>query len=85
MTHEELVERVLEKQDLLTESLWVRKAMQELLNSLLRLKDAEVSHFAAALDEELTNDDRALKKAWADARHALANPSGLVDRNSFKS
>ncbi|MEZ4605391.1 MAG: hypothetical protein R2880_10790 [Deinococcales bacterium] len=80
MDHEELVTRVLDMQDMVKESLLVRAAMQKLINRLLTLKDDEVSHYASLPSEHLSPEERMLKEVWAEARHALANPSGLVKR-----
>lgn len=82
MNQAELVERVLEMQDIMRESLRVRSAMQQLLNRLLKLKADEVGHFAA-LDissMDVTDDQKALKAAWGEARLALANPSMLMKK-----
>lgn len=82
MPPSELVDRVLEMQDIMRESLRVRAAMQQLLNRLLKLKSEEVGHFAA-LDinsTDVTDDQKALKVAWGEARLALANPSMLIKK-----
>jgi len=67
-------------QDILKESLLVREAMQTLLNRLLTVKEPEVAHYASANPAELSSDDRVIREAWAKARHAVANPAGLVER-----
>ncbi len=78
MTPEELVERVLEMQDILRESLLVRDTMQKLINELLTLKSDEVAYYASLNPE--SQEQLALKEAWAEARHAVANPSGFINR-----
>ncbi len=77
MTPEELVERVLEMQDILRESLLVRNSMQKLINELLTLKSEEVAYYASLTPED--QEQIALKEAWAEARHAVANPSGFIN------
>lgn len=77
MSHEELVERVLEAQDLLREGLDVRDSLHAVLNQLLKAKEAEVERYAALPDERLDDEERAVKRAWAAARHAVSNPGGL--------
>ena len=80
MSRDELSDRILEMQDILKESLLVREAMQTLLNRLLTVKEPEVGHYAAANPAELSQTDRDIRAAWAKARHAVANPAGLVER-----
>ncbi len=78
MTPEELIERVLEMQDILRESLLVRNTMQKLINELLTLKSDEVTYYASLTPEN--QEQVALKEVWAEARHAVANPSGFIHR-----
>ncbi len=80
MSRDELSERILEMQDILKESLLVREAMQKLLNRLLTVKEPEVGHYASANPAELSHEEREIREAWAKARHAVANPAGLVER-----
>jgi hypothetical protein len=81
MTHEELVERVLEAQDLLREGLAVRDSLHAVLNQLLKAKADEVAHYAALKEADLDEDARAVKRAYAAARHALSNPQGLTRKH----
>lgn len=78
MTHDELVSRVLEMQDMLREGLEVRSALHRVLNDLLKVKADEVSAYADTPETSLTAEEHALKTAWARARHAVANPSGAA-------
>ena len=78
MSHDELVNRVLEAQDLLKEGLAVRDSLHEVLNTLLKAKAEEVEAYAAANTNTLDTQELELKKAWAAARHAASNPYGLM-------
>jgi len=78
MTHDDLVHRVLELQDLLREGLAVRGTLHAVLNALLAAKDDEVARFADADATSLTLEEQELKRAWAAARHAVANPLGAA-------
>ncbi|MDQ3398244.1 MAG: hypothetical protein M3511_10840 [Deinococcota bacterium] len=78
MTHADLVARVLEMQDMLCEGLVVRDALHRVLNDLLKAKAAEVGSYAGVADEELTEEELAVKRAWAKARHAVSNPPGVA-------
>lgn len=78
MSHDELVRRVLELQDLLREGLAVRDSLHAVLNRLLKAKEDEIAYYAQTPDEHLSPDELALKRAWARARHAVSNPLGVV-------
>jgi len=78
MSHEELVDRVLELQDMLREGLAVRDSLHAVLNKVLKAKGDEVARFADAPDASLDPDELELKRAWAAARHALSNPLGAA-------
>jgi len=78
MTHDELVARVLELQDLLKEGLEVRNALHRVLNDILKVKAEEVGTYADTPEEALSPDEVALKEAWARARHAVSNPPGAA-------
>jgi hypothetical protein len=78
MTHDDLVQRVLELQDLLREGLAVRGTLHAVLNALLAAKDEEVARFADADATSLALEEQELKRAWAAARHAVANPLGAA-------
>lgn len=78
MTHDELVSRVLELQDLLREGLEVRNALHRVLNDILKVKADEVGVYADAPDSALEPEEHALKEAWARVRHAVANPPGAA-------
>lgn len=80
MSHEELVERVLEAQDMLREGLAVRDSLHAVLNMLLKAKASEVEHYASVDETKLEPHEQDLRKAYAAARHALSNPSGLVKK-----
>jgi len=82
MTHDELVERILEMQDILREGLAVRDSLHHLLNDLLKAKAHEVEAYASAHANELSADDAELKALWAKARHAVSNPAGLLASQS---
>lgn len=78
MTHDELVERVLEMQDLMREGLAVRDSLHRVLNLLLNAKADEVERYAGLPHESLDDGDREVKEAWARARHAVSNPLGAA-------
>jgi len=78
MSHDDLVHRVLELQDLLREGLAVRETLHAVLNALLAAKEAEVARFADADEATLDPVDQELKRAWAAARHAVSNPLGAA-------
>ncbi len=80
MGHDELVDRVLEAQDLLREGLAVRDSLHAVLNTLLKVKAAEVEHYASIADTGLEQHEQELRKAYAAARHALSNPTGLLKK-----
>jgi hypothetical protein len=77
MTHDDLVQRVLELQDMLREGLAVRETLHAVLNALLAAKEAEVAHYAD-LDPGASVEEGERKRAWAAARHAVANPLGAA-------
>jgi hypothetical protein len=83
MTHDQLVDRILEMQDILREGLAVRDSLHHLLNDLLKAKAHEVEAYANALPSDLSQDDAELKNLWAKARHAVSNPLGLVADESI--
>ena len=78
MTHDDLVNRVLELQDMLREGLAVRASLHAVLNQVLKAKDDEVTRFAEVDEASLTPDELELKHAWEAARHAVSNPLGLA-------
>jgi hypothetical protein len=80
MNHDELVERVLEAQDLLREGLAVRDSLHAVLNMLLKAKASEVEHYASVDDSTLEPHEHDLRKAYAAARHAVSNPTGLLKK-----
>jgi hypothetical protein len=80
MSHDELVDRVLEAQDMLREGLAVRDSLHAVLNTLVKAKAGEVEHFASVDDKTLEPHEQELRKAYAAARHALSNPSGLLNK-----
>lgn len=81
MTHDDLVQRVLELQDLLREGLAVRGALHAVLNALLAAKEGEVGRFAEADVDALNAEEQELKRAWDAARLAVANPLGAARRH----
>jgi hypothetical protein len=78
MSHEDLVNRVLELQDILREGLQVRDSLHRVLNTLLKAKAQEVEMYAETPDGQLAQDEQAVKEAWARARHAVSNPLGAA-------
>jgi hypothetical protein len=78
MSHEELVNRVLEMQDILKEGLAVRESLHRILNDLLKAKADEVAHYAGLDSSQLVREEQLLKSAWAKARHAVSNPIGAA-------
>lgn len=78
MSHEDLVNRVLELQDLLREGLAVRASLHAVLNMVLKAKAEEVGYYADADEHGLDPEGLELKHAWEAARHAVSNPLGLA-------
>jgi hypothetical protein len=78
MSHDDLVSRVLEMQDMLKEGLAVRDSLHAVLNTVLKAKAEEVEHYASTAESELAPEEIELKRAWAAARHAVSNPVGLM-------
>lgn len=78
MSHEDLVTRVLEMQDMLKEGLAVRDSLHAVLNTVLKAKAEEVEHYASTPEADLAPEEVELKRAWAAARHAVSNPVGLM-------
>ncbi len=78
MSHADLVNRVLEMQDLLREGLAVRDSLHVVLNNLLKAKAEEVEKYADSKSDYLSPEEQAIKEAWAEARHAVSNPPGVV-------
>lgn len=78
MSHEDLVNRVLELQDLLREGLAVREVLHLVLNQILNAKEEEVARFAELPADELNAAELELKRAWEAARRALADPMSLT-------
>lgn len=79
MSHDELVMRVLEMQDMLKEGLQVRSALHRILNDILIAKAEEVEQYADTPERTLMPDEQTLKEVWARVRHAVANPHGAAD------
>jgi hypothetical protein len=80
MSRDDLVDRILEMQDMLREGLAVRDSLHAVLNTLLKAKADEVEHFASVGETGLELKDLELRKAWAQARHAVSNPYGLLKK-----
>lgn len=80
MSHDDLVNRILEMQDMMLEGLAVRASLHAVLNEVLNAKEDEVAHYADAPDERLSPEELDVKRAWAAARHAVSNPLGLTKR-----
>jgi hypothetical protein len=78
MSPGDLVIRVLELQDMLKEGLAVRDSLHAVLNRVLNVKEDEVTANAGRSEVGLSPDEMALKRAWAAARHAVSNPTGLM-------
>lgn len=78
MTHDELVARVIEMQDILKEGLAVRDQLHIVLNNLLLVKANEVARYAELDSNSLDKDGLELKRTWALARRAVSNPYGLT-------
>jgi hypothetical protein len=78
MSHDDLVNRVLELQDLLREGLAVRASLHAVLNMVLKAKADEVARFADIDEGVLDPLELELKHAWEAARHAVSNPLGLA-------
>src|SRR5690606_20646350 len=77
MSHEELVNRVLEMQDMLREGLAVRDSLHAVLNMVLNAKADEVARFADAPDATLDPEELELKRAWGSARRAAGRAAPL--------
>lgn len=77
MSPEDLVNRVLELQDMLREGLAVRNSLHAVLNRVLNAKTDEVATFAGLAAAGLSPEETELKGAWAAARQAVSNPTGL--------
>lgn len=82
MSHDDLVRRVLELQEMLREGLAVRASLHAVLNTVLNAKSDEVARFAEATDGTLDPEELELKKAWAAARHAVSNPLGAARKRA---
>ncbi|MCC6311527.1 MAG: hypothetical protein IT345_11525 [Trueperaceae bacterium] len=82
MSHEDLVNRVLELQDMLREGLAVRASLHAVLNTVLNAKSDEVARYAEASEATLDAEELELKRAWAEARHAVSNPLGVARKRS---
>jgi hypothetical protein len=82
MTHAQLVDRVLELQDLMREGLAVRESLHVILNRVLAANEDLVLKYADAEADALSGDDLERKQAWAEARMAVANPSGHAKKRS---
>ncbi|HKI56996.1 MAG TPA: hypothetical protein VKB31_07565 [Trueperaceae bacterium] len=78
MSHEDLVNRVLELQDLLREGLAVRESLQLVLNKILNAKEDEVARFAELPASGLGDEELELKRAWEAARRAVSDPMSLA-------
>ncbi|HEX7004226.1 MAG TPA: hypothetical protein VF168_08560 [Trueperaceae bacterium] len=78
MSHDDLVNRVLELQDMLREGLAVRASLHAVLNQVLKAKDEEVTRFAEVDENSLSAEEVELKHAWEAARHAVSHPLGLA-------
>ncbi len=82
MTHAELVDRVLEMQDMLREGLAVRDSLHAVLNQVLAANEDQVVHYADLDDTGLDPEEHDRKRAWAAARHAVANPLGAMRKRA---
>lgn len=82
MSHEDLVDRVLEMQDMMREGLAVRDSLHAVLNMVLNAKSEEVARFAEAPEATLDPEELEIKRAWAAARHALSNPIGAARKRA---
>lgn len=80
MTHDELVDRVLEMQDMMREGLAVRDSLHAVLNQVLAANEDQVLHYADLEDDGLSPDEHERKRAWSSARLAVANPIGAMRR-----
>jgi len=78
MSHDDLVNRVLELQDMLREGLAVRESLHSVLNRILNAKEDEVARYADLTASQVGPDELELKRAWDAARHAVSNPLGLT-------
>ena len=82
MTHTELVDRVLEMQDMLREGLAVRDSLHAVLNQVLAANEEQVVHYADLDEHGLGPEEHDRKRAWAAARHAVANPLGAMRKRA---
>lgn len=82
MSHDDLVRRVLELQEMLKEGLKVRASLHAVLNTVLNAKSEEVARFAEAPDAGLDPEELELKRAWAAARHAVSDPIGAARKRA---
>ncbi len=82
MSHDDLVDRVLEMQDMTREGLAVRDSLHAVLNLVLNAKSEEVARFAEAPEATLDPEELEIKRAWAAARHALSNPLGAARKRA---
>lgn len=82
MSHDDLVDRVLEMQDMMREGLAVRDSLHAVLNMVLNAKSEEVARFAEAPEATLDAEELEVKRAWAAARHALSNPLGAARKRA---
>ena len=82
MSHDDLVNRVLELQDMMREGLAVRDSLHAVLNTVLKAKSEEVEHYASTPEADLAPEEVELKRAWAAARHAVSNPTGLMRKKT---
>lgn len=82
MSHDDLVDRVLEMQDMMREGLAVRDSLHAVLNMVLNAKSEEVARFAEAPEATLDPEELEVKRAWAAARHALSNPLGAARKRA---
>lgn len=80
MSHDDLVNRVLELQDLLREGLAVRASLHAVLNMVLKAKADEVTRYADMSEHKLDAAELEVKHAWEAARHAVSNPLGLAKK-----
>jgi len=78
MSHDELVDRVLEMQDILRAGLDVRDSLHTVLNNFIKGNAEEVELYAGATEASLDAEGVEARKACAAARHAVSKPYGLV-------
>ncbi len=82
MSHDDVINRVLELQDMLREGLAVRASLHAVLNKVLNAKSDEVARYAEAPEATLDPEELELKRAWAAARHATSNPLGAARKRA---